>query len=111
MSGGPVRAGIGGVGGNRWLLMAPEPIPAELWRSVSGNLRNVKMTRVAEVDRLGDAQVSLAERAKQPSAGGAMAIYSSKTGTRRYVAPLGDERDSRDQDAEPGIPAGIDGER
>ena len=75
MSGGPVRAAIGGVGGNRWLLLVPEPVSAELRRSVSRNLRNVKMTHLAEVDRIGDAQVSLTQRAKQPSAGGAMTIF------------------------------------
>ena len=91
--------------------MAPEPITAELWRTVSGNLRNDRMARLPEVDRIGDTQVSLAQRAKQPSAGGAMAIYSPKTGMRRHVTPLGDERDSREQDVEPGIPGGIAGER
>ena len=90
MSGGPVRAAIGGVGGNRWLLMAPEPIPAELWKSVSGNLRNVKLTCLSDVDRVGDAQSSLAQRAKQPSAGGTMSVFSSKTGSRRHVIPWGE---------------------
>ena len=111
MSGGPLRAAVGGVGGNRWLLMAPEPITAELWRSVTGNLRNVKMARLSEVDRIGDARVPLAQRAKQPSAGGAMAIYSPKTGMRRSVSPLGAEGDSREQGVEPVIPEGAAGER
>ena len=82
-----MRAAIGGVGGNRWLLMVPEPIPAELWKSVSGNLRNVKLTCLSDVDRAGDAQSSLAQRAKQPSAGGTMSVFSSKTGSRRHVIP------------------------
>ena len=86
-----MRAAIGGIGGNRWLLMAPEPIPAELWRSAPGNLRNVKMTRLSEIDRAGDAQTSLAQRAKQPSAGGTMKIFASKTGTRRHVEPWSEE--------------------
>ena len=47
MSGGPVRAAIGGAGGNRWFPMAPEPITAELRRTVSCNLRNVRMTRLS----------------------------------------------------------------
>ena len=110
MSGGPVRAAIGGVGGNRWLLMAPEPVSAELRRSVSGNLRNVKMTRLAEVDRIGDAQASLAQRAEQPSAGGAMTIFSPKSGTRRHVSPLGTEDSVREQNVDPAVPDGNAGE-
>ena len=97
MSGGPVRATIGGIGGNRWLLMVPEPVTAEVWRAVSGNLRNAKMTRLEDVDRLGDAQVSLAERAKQLSAGGSMTIFSSRTGARRQVIPWGNELNAREQ--------------
>ena len=97
MSGGPVRATIGGIGGNRWLLMVPEPVTAEVWRAVSGNLRNAKMTRLEDVDRLGDAQVSLAERAKQLSAGGSMTIFSSRTGSRRQVMPWGNELNAREQ--------------
>ena len=91
MSGGPVRAAIGGIGGNRWLLMVPEPITAELWRAVSGNLRNVKLTRLSDIDGAGDADASLAQRAKQPSAGGIMKVFSSKTGMRRNVEPWGEE--------------------
>ena len=111
LSGGPVRAAIGGVGGNRWLLMAPEPVSAELWRAVSGNLRNVKMTLLTEVDRIGDTQVSLAQRAKQPSAGGVMTIFSSKSGTRRHVTPLGTEDSMREQDVDRAVPDGNAGER
>ena len=111
MSGGPVRAAIGGVGGNRWLLMAPEPVPAELWRLVSGNLRNVKMTRLTEVDRAGDAQTSLAQRAKQPSAGGTMTVSSPKTGTRRHVTPLGVEAFLSEQAEDLSVRDGNAGER
>ena len=111
MSGGPVRAAIGGVGGNRWLLMVPEPVSAEAWRAVTGNLRNVKMTRLSEVDRIGDAQVSLAQRAKQPSAGGTMTIFSPKSGSRRHVTPLGTEEPVREQDVDPAARDGNAGER
>ena len=111
MSGGPARAAIGGVGGNRWLLMVPELVTAELWRSAPGNLRNVKMTRLPEIDRIGDAQESLAHRAKQPPAGGAMSIYSPKTGTRRHVSPLGTDEVLREQNEEPFAPDGNAGER
>ena len=69
------------------------------------------MTRLSEIDRISDAQVSLAQRAKQPSAGGAMAIFSPKTGTRRHASPLGTEEVLREQDVEPAAPDGNAGER
>ena len=93
------------------MLMVPEPIAAELWRAASGNLRNVKMARLSEVDRIGDAQVSPAQLAKQPSASGAMAIFSPKTGTRRHVSPLGTDEVLREQNEEPFAPDGNAGER
>ena len=62
MSGGPLRAAVSGAGGNRLFLVVPEPITAELWRAATGNLRNVEMARLSEIDRIGDAQVSLAPR-------------------------------------------------
>ena len=69
------------------LLMVPEPITFELWSEVTSNLRNVGMGRLSEIDELGDPQESLARRAKQPSAGGQMMVYSSKSGTQRVVNP------------------------
>ena len=78
---------------------------------MSGNLRDVKMTRLAEVDCIGDAQVSLAQRAKQPSAGGAMTIFSPKAGTRRHVSPLGTEDSVRGQNVDPAVLDGNAGER
>ena len=111
MSGGPVRAAIGGVGGNRWVLMAPEPITAELWRSVSGNLRNVKLTCLSDVDRDGNAQSSLAQRAKQPSAGGTMSVFSSKTGSRRHVVPWVKEDQGNTQVEDSSVQDGNAGER
>ena len=111
MSGGPVRAAIGGIGGNRWLLMVPEPISADLWGSVSGNLRNVKLTCLSEIDRDGNAQLSLAQRAKQPSAGGAMMVFSSKTGSRRHVAPWGKEDHGDTQVEDSSVQDGNAGQR
>ena len=64
------------------------------------------MTRLSEIDRIGDTQVSLAQRATQPSAGGAMAIFSPKTSTRRHVSPLGTEEVLCEQDVEPPAPGG-----
>ena len=106
-----MRAAIGGVGGNRWLLMVPEPIPADLWRSVSGNLRNVKLTCLSDVNRDGNAQSPLAQRAKQPSAGGAMSVFSSKTGSRRHVAPWGKEDQGDTEVEDPSAQDGNAGER
>ena len=78
---------------------------------MSGNLKNVKMTCLADIDRLGDAQVSLAERAKQPSAGGIMTIFSSQSGARRHVMPWGSELAAREQAAVADELEGSAGER
>ena len=60
VSGCPARAARSGVGGNRLLLMVPEPITFELLSEVTANLRNVRLGRLSEVDDLGDPQESLA---------------------------------------------------
>ena len=78
----------GGVGGNRLLLMAPEPVSWATWLTASSNLRNVIRASLAEVDKLDDPPESLAQRAKQVSAGGKMAVYSSKTSRQRQVKDI-----------------------
>ena len=88
VSGCPVRAACGGVGGNRSLLLVPEPITSELWSEVTSILRNVRMDRLSEIDESGDPQESLSRRAKQPSAGGQMVVDSSKSGMQRAANPM-----------------------
>ena len=74
----PVRVSCGGVGGNRMLLFTPEPASWVLWLEVSSNLRYVNLASLAEVDWLDDPAESPSQLAKQKSAGGVMAAYSSK---------------------------------
>ena len=93
------------------MLMVPEPVTADVWRTVSGNLRNVKLARLSEIDRPGDSGSSLALRAKQPSAGGTMKVFSSKTGSRRHVDPWEDEDRGSVQAEGSSVRAGNAGER
>ena len=82
------RVLVGGVGGNRLLLMAPEPVSWELWSDVVANLRNVNGACLELVDKANKPGFSLAQRAKQDSAGGEMYIYSSSPGHRVDVEPM-----------------------
>ena len=66
----PVRAACGGVGGNRLLLLTPEPVAWEFWSAVTANLRNVNLASFERVDGLGDPLESLSHCAKQKSVGG-----------------------------------------
>ena len=70
-----VRFSIGGVGGNRPLVLTPELVTWQLRRGATGN-----HCSPAEVDRRRAPLDSLPQRAKQPSSGGAMAVYSSTSG-------------------------------
>ena len=84
----PVRAMAGGVGGNRLLLMVPEPASWATWLTASSNLRNVNRASLAEVDKSDDPSGSLAQRAKQVSAGGKMAVHPPKTSRQRRVKDI-----------------------
>ena len=74
----PVRSSCGGVGGNRLLLLTPEPVPWDLWLAVTANQRDVNLACLVEVDKFNDPLESSPQRAKQNSAGGTIAAYSSK---------------------------------
>ena len=71
----PVRVGCGGVGGNRLLLMTPEPVSRDMWLAAPSNLRNVNFASLAEVGKLGMPLESSPQRAKQVSPGGTMVIH------------------------------------
>ena len=93
------------------LLMVPEPITFELRSEVSANLRNVRLGRLPEVDDLGDPQHSFVSRAKQPSAGGRMVVYSSKSGTQRVVNPWQTPSPALGRKVQPLSEGGIPAER
>ena len=78
----------GGVGGDRLLLMTPEPVSWDIWLAVLSNLRNVNFASLAEVDKLGAPLESLSQRAKQGPPGGTMAIYASKNSAQCTVGPM-----------------------
>ena len=88
ISGCPARVSPGGVGGNRWVAMTPEPISWELWLPASGNHRNAKRVSLANVDKLEFPVESLPQRSGQPSAGGEMVACSSKSWAKRDFAPV-----------------------
>ena len=75
--------------------MAPEPVSRATWLTASPNLRNVNRASLAEVDKLVDPAESLAQRARQVSAGGKMAVYSPKTSRRRRVKDMWSPRSVR----------------
>ena len=91
----PVRLSCGGVGGNRMLMLTPEPVSREPWLAVTVRHRNVNLASLAEVDKLNDPSESLSQRAKQKSAGGPTAAYSSKNSSPRGVNPVWSSRTAR----------------
>ena len=93
------------------LLMVPEPIAFELRSEVTANLRNVRLGRLSEVDDLSGPQESLARRAKQPSAGGQMVVYSSKSGAQRVVNPSQSPSFALGRKVQPSSESGIPAER
>ena len=105
-----MRVSLGGVGGNRWLVMTPEPISWELRLSASGNRRNVKGVSLAKVDELKSQLESLPQRPKQQSAGGDMVVYSSRSGARRDLPPLWSPQTMHFRGVGPSVNGSIDGE-
>ena len=91
----PSRVSLGGVGGNRWFVMTPEPISWEFWSPASEDHRHVGRVSLAKVDRLKSQLESASQRSEQPPAGGDMAAHSSKTGARRDLPPLWSPRTMR----------------
>ena len=69
------------------------------------------MTPLVEVDRLGDPQESLAQRAKQQSSGGTMVVYPSKNSSRVNLSPMWSEGTALERAVEPAIPEGSPVER
>ena len=61
ISGRPVRVSLGGVGGNRLLVLTPEPASWELWTAAASNHRNVRLASLAAVDELKSQMESLAQ--------------------------------------------------
>ena len=84
----PVRSSRGGVGGNRMLLLTPEPVPWDLLLAVTANQRDVNLACLEEVDKFNDPLESLPQRAKQKSAGGNMVAISPKNSMPRDVNPM-----------------------
>ena len=84
----PGRAACGGVGGNRLLLLTPEPVTWELWSAVMADLRNVNLASLEKVDGLDDPLESLPQRAKRKSVGGQMAVYASKNSPQCAFRPM-----------------------
>ena len=106
----PARASLGGIGGNRWWVMAPEPISWDMRLSTSGNRRNAKRVSVAKVDRLKSQLASLPQRPKQPSAGGSMVAFASKSGAKLDLPPLWSPRTMRVHGVAPSVNGSNDDE-
>ena len=83
----PVRVSFGGVGGNRLLVLTPEPASLEFRTAVTSNRRDVRLASFVAADELKSQTESLAQRAAQPSTGGNMSVYSSKNSSLRELPP------------------------
>ena len=83
----PVRVSLGGVGGNRLLVLTPEPASRDLWAAATSNHRNVRLASFVAVDEMKSPTESSAQGARHPSAGGNMAVYSSKN-SAQFELPL-----------------------
>ena len=70
------------------LLMTPEPVAWELRLALTAGHRYVNLASMEGVGRFNDPSESLSQRAKQKSAGGAMAALSSKDSTPFDVNPM-----------------------
>ena len=99
--------GSGGVGGNRMLLVTPEPASRVTWLEASSNLRNVNSASIAEADRLNGPAESLARRAKQKSAGGKMVLYSPNRSRQCRVKPMWSPRSVRSHEVGPLVDGSI----
>ena len=97
----PAHVSCGGVGGNRLILLTPEPASWDRWLEASANLRNVNLASLAEVDKLGEPSAPLPPRAKQKSPGGTMAVYAPKDSAQRRVNPTWPPRSVRKHEAGP----------
>ena len=60
----PIRVSLGGVGGNRLLVLTPEPASRELWAGVTSHHRNVRSASLVAVDESKSPTESLARCAK-----------------------------------------------
>ena len=99
----PARVSSGGVAGNRLLLLTPEPVSWELRNAATSNPRNVRLASMAAVDMLKSQMESLAQRAKQPSPGGHMEGYSSKSTSQRELPPMWSPRTMRVRGVGPSV--------
>ena len=106
----PVRVSPAGVGGDRWLVEVREPISWELRSSVSEKHLNVERVSLVKVDKLQSHMESSSQRSEQPSAGGDMAAYSSKSGAKRDSLPLWSPRAMRIHGVGPSVNGSNDGE-
>ena len=78
-SGRRARIPLGGVGGDRLLRMNPEPVIRPTWQAVVGNHRNAQGLLFEYAGAHGATVARLAKRAKPPSAGGEMVVFSPPT--------------------------------
>ena len=100
----PVRFSIGGVSGNRPLVLTPELVTWQLRRGATGN-----HCSPAEVDRRRAPLDSLPQRAKQPPSGGATTAYSSTSGFPRELPSMWREETAVSSEAGPSFAARTDG--
>ena len=76
----PIRMFLGGVGGGRRLGVSPEAVLRPTWRVVASNRRNVRGLSFEYVGAHGTSADRSAQRAKPPSAGGQMVVFSPSSG-------------------------------
>ena len=103
----PVRVSLRGVSENRLSVLTPEPASRELWTEVTSNRRNVQMASLGTVDELTSPTESFAQRAKQPSAGGYQAVYSSETSAQAHLPAMWTSHSIRQRGAGPFVNGNI----
>ena len=83
-----VRVSVGGVGGPRFLRIAPEPAQWSLWANTFRGRRNVRRLPTEFVDAKGSDTDALVQRAGPSSAGGEMKVYSSSSGIQVHMSEV-----------------------
>ena len=91
----PVRVPLGGVGGNRLLVLTPEQAPWDLRYAVTSNHRNARLASMVAVAKLESPTKSLAQRAEQPAAGGNIWVYSPNDRSARELPSMWSPRTMR----------------
>ena len=102
-----VRVAIGGVGGRRILGMPPKPAQQTARSDMVPDHRNARGLPIEFAGANGDAGDRLAQRAKPPSGGGEVKVYSASRGARVRMSGLMSLRGARKKNESASVSAGV----